>query len=422
VNAQAPQDSQGPRQVVVVGGGIVGICCGLYLQRDGHEVTIIDQDDPGEGCSSGSAGQFCPGYCVPVGLPGIVKDLPSMLMDPLGPLVIRWRYLPRLTPWLLRFVKASSAGRVEAIADALHALNRNAMIDFAPLIERARAENLIVSNGRMDLYRSEKAFAKAQTKFELLRSHGVRVEMLKSPQIRDLEPALGDYYRNGALYPDMAHTTDTLRFNQLLAEDFARHGGRILREKVTDFQIDEAEVVAVITESNRYQVGNIVLAAGAFSRRLAKKLGSTVPLDAERGYHVMLPDPGIELSRTILDGDHYFALTPMQGGLRLAGTVELASPCAAPNYSRADNLLRAARDAIAQLDDRGASRWMGCRPSLPDSLPVIGRSPVHRSVYFAFGHGHLGLTGAATTGKLITDLIAGRPTAIDATPYRADRF
>ena len=419
-NEVQPSDEHG--QIAVVGAGIVGICCALYLQRDGHRVCLIDPDGPGEGCTSGNGGQIVTGYCVPVALPGIVRQVPGMLSDPLGPLTIRWRYLPRLLPWLLRFLGASSRRRVASIASALHELNKDAMSAFEPLIQQASAQDLIERNGRLDVYRSEKAFAKAQVKLNLLRACGVELEILDSRQIADLEPALGGRCRFGLFYPRMAHTTDPLRLAQVLAGDFLRRGGRLLREKVTDFEFRSAGISALRTDAGRHPVDQVVLAAGAFSRPLAAKLGSKVPLDAERGYHVMLPNPGIELRRTLLFGDMYCGFTPMQGGLRLAGTVELASVDAAPNYARADNLLRGARRVLPDLKGDGATRWMGCRPSLPDSLPVLGRSPLHRSVYFAFGHGHVGLTGAAVTGKIIADLVADRPTHIDIQPFRADRF
>ena len=358
--------------IAVVGGGIIGICCALQLQRDGHQVAVIEPNGIGEGCSSGNAGQFVTGYCVPVALPGIVKQVPSMLLDPLGPLTIRWRYLPRLMPWLMRFTAASSMRRVEAIAKALYELNKDAVITFEPLVKQAGAEHLIVVNGRLDVYQSEQIFAKAQIKFGLLRECGVKVEMLNVQQIGDLEPALAGRCQYGAFCPETAHTTDPLKLTQVLAEDFVRHGGRILRDKVTDFQPGADGTVSVRTEADLYTAKRIVLAAGAYSRPLAARLGSKLPLDAERGYHVMLPNAGIELRRTIVYGDKYFGLTPMQGGIRLAGTVELASVEAPPNYARADNLLRSAQSVFPNIGKEGITRWMGCRPSMPDSLPVIG--------------------------------------------------
>lgn len=411
-----------PRDVTVIGGGVVGVCCALYLQREGHHVTVFDPEGPGEGCSLGSAGQFVAGYCAPVGMPGMVKKVPGMLADPLGPLTIRWPYLPRLLPWLVRFVAASSRKRVEAIADALYALNENPMQDFQPLVEQAAAEHLVASGGRLEVYRTQKAFEKAKPKHELLSNRGVKVQYLNAQEISDLEPALAGRFDRAVWLVETSYSTNPYQFVQLLAEDFVRQGGQFVRERVTGFTFGRSGPSTLVTTSGRHPLDQLVLAAGAFSRDLAVLLGSKIPLDTERGYHVMLPQSGIELQRTLVSGDYYFALTPMEEGLRLAGTVEFASIHAAPNYDRADQLLKVAREIFPEICSEGSTQWMGCRPSLPDSLPVIGRSAVHDSVYFAFGHGHLGLTGAAMTGKLIADLVAGRPTCIDIAPFRAERF
>ena len=414
------KDSQ--LRIAVVGGGIVGTCCALCLQLDGNNVTIIDQNGPGTGCSSGNAGQIVTSYCVPLGLPGIIKQVPRMLRDPLGPLTIRWQYLPYLMPWLLRFVQSSSVERVERIADALYELNKDAVKTFDPLIKLAKAEHLLVAKGRLDVYQSGHEFDKAQYKFNLLRNRGVRVELLNSKQITELEPELNEKCQYGAFCPDVVHTTNPLQLTQLLAKAFQENGGSILREKVNDFQLKSTGVPSIKTNISYHTVDKIVIAAGAFSRPFAAKLGNKVPLDTERGYHVMLPHSGIHLNRTIVHGDRYFGMTPMQEGLRLAGTVELASVNASPNYARADNLLTAAKGVLPSLSDKGATQWMGCRPSMPYSLPVISQSSVHESVFFAFGHGHLGLTAAATTGKIITDLIAERPPHININPFKIDRF
>ncbi len=410
------------RHVTIIGAGTVGVCCGLYLQLDGHDVTLIDFRGPGEGCSRGSGGQFVAGYCVPVGMPGVVKQVPSMILDPLGPLTIRWRYLPRLAPWLLRFMAASSPKRVEQIADALLPLNKDPLSVFQPLLDRADADSLIVRNGRLDVYESDKVYHKSLPKYELLRQRGVALEFLDADQIAGLEPELAGRVNYGVLMPESAHTADPLRLTQRLAEDLVRHGGRIVREKVLDFEVGPDRPTKVRTDMGAHDLDVVVLAAGAHGKRLAARLGSRLPLDAERGYHVMLPDPGLQFSRTVLYGDLYFGITPMADGLRLAGTVELASPDAPPNYERAANLVRSAQRLFPEIRTDGSTQWMGCRPSMPDSLPVIGRSPVHESVYFAFGHGHLGLTGAAMTGKLIAEMVGGRPTTIDVEPYAPDRF
>ena len=412
----------GTHHVTVVGGGIVGVCCALHLQRGGHDVTILEPNGPGEGCSIGNAGQIVTGYCVPESMPGIVRQVPHMLLDPLGPLTIRWRYLPWLLPWLLRFVAASSKTRVESIAHAMHALGRAPLEVLRPLVESAGAEHLIVERGRLDIFVGETGFEKSRAKYDMIQARGVQVDLVTADEVADLEPALAGRVALGVLMPESAHVTDPLQLTRLLAQDFVRLGGTIRPEKVIDFQIGPTGPVAVKTDAGRHALDRVVLAAGAHSRRLASRLGARVPLDTERGYHAMLPHCGVELSRTIACQDYHFGLTPMDGGLRLAGTVELAGLKAAPNYARADKLIRAARHLLPDIDDREATRWMGFRPAMPDSLPVIDRSPRYENAFFAFGHGQLGLTTAALTGNLIAQLVAGEPTSIDVDPYSAKRF
>ena len=409
-------------QTTVVGAGIVGICCALYLQRDGHQVTVIDPNEPGTACSSGNGGQIVTAYCVPVSLPGIARQVPGMLLDPLGPLTIRWQYLPRLLPWLLRFVAASSMTCVEAIAAALYDLNKDALRAFEPLLKQAGAEHLITTKGRLDVYQSEHSFSKASLKFELMRQCGARVEMLDSKQVRELEPALGEQCRFGAFFPDTAHTTDTLGLTQMLAEDFVRRGGRILHEKVIDFQVGASATPALRTDADLYGTERIILAAGAYSRPLAARLGSKLPLDTERGYHVMLPDPGVEMRTPVKSAEGGFYMTPMELGLRVAGTDELGGLDLPPNWDRVEAMLRRVRRLVPGLNEAGAEPWMGFRPSLPDSKPVISPVAGRPGVFLAFGHGHVGLTLGAITGRVVADMVAGRPPPADMTPFSADRF
>jgi D-amino-acid dehydrogenase len=397
--------------VTVVGAGIVGVCCGLYLLRHGHAVRIIDYQEPGEGASAGNAGLISPGSCAPIGMPGLARKVPGMLMDPLGPLTIRWRYLPRIAPWLLRFIAASSPGRVERISVALRALYKSAVDDFMPLVKDARATRLIRHDGRLEIYKNEASLDKAKLKYELYRRRGVELEVLDAPQLHELVPALSPDYRLAVHIPTSSHTTDPLRLTQALAEDFRKRGGEILREQVVGCELGPTGPTHVRTDVGRHETGAVVVAAGAYSRHLAGRLGSRVPLDTERGYHMKLPEPGIELKYPVSSGDHSFAITPMAEGIRLAGTVEFAGLAAPPNYARADKLYAAASLMFPGLQKGGAERWMGRRPSLPDSVPVISGSPVHPSVFFAFGHGHLGLTGAAVTGRLIAEMVSGKTPA-----------
>jgi D-amino-acid dehydrogenase len=419
---EAPASIGEPRHATVIGAGIVGVCCALALLEDGHRVTLLDADEPGRGASFGNAGFLSGGSVMPHSSPGLIRRVPRMLLDPLGPLTIRWRHLPRLTPWLLRFLAAGRLERVERIAAALQALYATTVADFAPLVREAGCADLIEHRGRLELYASDASFDRSRLKRELMRRHGVRFEELDAAGVREREPALRAPIRHGLWFPDEAHTVDPFRLTQALAENFRRRGGTFRRVRVRGFALGEGGPTALHTDAGDLPADLVVLAAGISSRALAARLGSRVPLESERGYHVSLPHPGVAPRVPFASTDHGFVITPMGEGIRLAGTIELASLQAPPNWARADKLLRIGRLLLGDLNEEGAQRWMGHRPAMPDSLPVIGRSPLHPRVLFAFGHGHLGLTGAPHTGRLIAQLAGGRPPGIDLAPFRPDRF
>ena len=406
----------------VIGAGIVGVCCALYLQRQGQQVSIVDPETPGDGASFGNAGFITPGSCAPVGMPGLLAKVPQMLRDPLGPLFIRWRYLPRITPWLLRLLAASTPARVEEISLAMRSLNQSALEDFMPLLRDAQAGNLIRHDGRLEVYKDQASLDKSALKYALMRRREVTFSVIGAEELHNLEPALAPEYGCAVQIPESVHTTDPFKLTQTLFEDFRKQGGELLRERALGFEMGAAGPVKLLTDAGSHPLDTVVVAAGAYSRGLARQLGSKVPLDTERGYHMMLPEAGITLNHPISSGDHHFAITPMADGIRLAGTDEFAGLQAPPNYARADALYASAIKMFPGLNRQGATRWMGRRPSIPDSLPVISSSPRFRSVYFAFGHGHLGLTGAAVTGKLIAEMVTGKPHNISLTPYRVDRF
>lgn len=421
--SSSSSNSANPKQVAVIGAGIVGICCALYLQRDGHQVTVFDPQGPGEGASKGNAGMFAIDHILPEAVPGIWREVPGMLLDPLGPLTLRWSYLPRALPWLLRFIASSRRAQFENAIEALTALANHAMDAYQPLLKSARAAGMIRQNGWLLVYESSQAFEKAAPhKVQARLERGIEVEVLNAAGVHEMEPALSKAVRHGVYYPGVSQSTDPFRFVQVLAADFLRQGGKILREKVTAVSFQEGGPHTLYTDSSSHQTGAVVLAAGAHSKALARQLGAKVPLDAERGYHAMLPDPKVNLKVPVISGDFHCAITPMEGGLRVGGTVEFAGVDAPPNYARADKLVSVAHRLLPGLNDAGYTKWMGCRPAMPDSLPVIGPAPASPDAYFAFGHGKVGLTNGAITGKLIAELVGGRPTTIDMTPYRAGRF
>ena len=410
------------RHFTVLGAGTVGTCCALQLLRDGHDVTLIDRDAPGMGCSFGNAGIIQVGGLVPLATPGILSQVPGMMLDPNGPLVVRWQYLPRLAPYLIRFVAAAAPHRVEAAATALSSILELAVDSFKPLFDAADAWSLIRETGELYLYKTDAAFEAARPAHDMRRRHGVNIETIPAEALAQLEPAIARNYKHALLFNDCISTLDPAVLTQTLAGAFRADGGELLQETVNDLEIDADGTRTLVTSTGRRKVDEIVIAAGAYSKPWAKKLGSYVPLDTERGYHLMLRNAGVELNRPVVFGDQKFGAVSMLDGVRIAGTAELAKLDAEPNYQRAYRLLDLAKDALPDLRTDDVTPWMGHRPSTPDSLPVICKALNADKTYFAFGHGHLGLTMGGVTGRLIADLAAGRTPPIDMKPFSISRF
>jgi D-amino-acid dehydrogenase len=420
--AAVAQPGGGGGDAVVVGGGIVGTCCALYLQRDGWKVTLIERDEPGHGCSFGNAGIQANDVVPPIASPGILRRVPGYLLDPEGPLKIRWRYLPQLAPWLLRFVAASRPDRYEALTVALASLLARVRESYAPLLEGTGATDLVRRTGTLQVFETEEGFRGAREDAVFRRRFGATVEVLAPSEIRQFSPDLAPVFA-GALYrPGVDYVANPLRLTTMLVDDFRRRGGAVRKATVRRIVGTGGERNAVVLEDDALDADRVVVAAGAWSKRLLRGMAIKVPLDTERGYHAMLPHPGVDLRLPVSSGEGGFYATPMEQGLRIAGTVELAGLRRPPDFRRAAIMLRRTQRWLPALDASGRTEWMGFRPSMPDSLPVISRVPGRPGTLLAFGHGHLGLTFGAVTGQLIADLAADRAPPIDVTPFRADRF
>ena len=411
--------------VLIVGAGIIGVCCAAYLLRAGRRVLIIDRLPPGESASFGNAGSLSPSSCVPIAVPGLLAEVPRWLLDRDGPLHIRWSHLPRLLPWLVRFVRAGQRGDLEATCRAMAALHAPVVELYEGLARAAGVPELVRRTGLLHLYTSERALEDALALDIRLRARhgGARYEVLNGAELRALEPDLDKRYVRAVLIHDQGYAANPGRLVKAIAAHVAAHGGEVLQDEVRDFEVRNGRVEAVRTASTRrLPVGTLVIAAGAWSHRLLERLGVKVPLAAERGYHVSVADAGIGLRHTVAETDAKFVATPMETGIRFAGTVELAGVDAPPDYRRADAILRAAKRMFPDLRSGPVSRWMGCRPSLPDGLPIIGRSPRQRNVLLAFGHAHTGMCGGPGTGRMIAAMVQGAPLNIDPAPYRVERF
>lgn len=410
------------RDVTVIGAGIVGTVCANYLLREGHKVTLIDRHSPGEMTSFGNTGGISPASVVPIATPGMLKDIPRWLMDPHGPLYVRWSYLPTCLPWLIRFLRAGRRDKVIQISKALAQLNMPTFDAYAPLLRDAGLTHLFHRTGQLFVYRSGRSLEHDAFAIELKRATGVQVDILRSDEIRQLEPAISHDFTHAHFVADHGHCKNPFGLVQGLAETFVRQGGTLLRAEVTDLDVGPEGPRRILTAAGPRDAQHLVIAAGVWSTRFTRRLGHRVPLESHRGYHVTLPAPHSWPRIMVLSVEDKIAITPMEMGLRIGGTVELAGLNAPPNYARARNLVTLGERVIPGLRSDGMTQWMGHRPCLPDSLPVIGRSPRYPNVYFAFGHGHQGLLGASKTGQVIAELVSGRPPSIELPPFRIDRF
>ena len=410
------------RSVHVIGAGIVGVACALRLQLNGYKVTLFDPNDPGSGCSYGNAGIFQIGACVPVATPGVIRQVPKMLMDRDQPLSIRWQYLPSLAPYLMRFLAAATPSNVDRISRILASILDCAIDSFTPLIDAANAQGMLNKTGELYVYETDQSFESAKPAHELRQSRGVNIEYLEAHQIRQLEPALAPIFKHAAYLTDCISLSDPYDLTKALLAVFFQNGGIHLREKVMGFECEGQKVRQIITNSGKHDCNRILLAAGAWAKPLAKQLGAKIPLDTERGYHVRINDADVDLRIPVISGDYRFGVSNLSSGFRVAGTAELASSNAPPNYDRADRLVGLAKRMFPNLNADGYKRWMGCRPSTPDSLPVICKSTECENAFFAFGHGHLGLTMAGITSEFLLDLMEGNAPRIDISGLHYRRF
>lgn len=411
-------------KIIVVGAGIVGLCCAWHLARGGAEVVVLDGAAPGSGASSGNAGAISAGSVAPLAMPGVLRQVPGMLLDPDGALHLPPRYALRAAPWLARFVAAARPARVESIAEALAGLLFGAMEQHRLILAEEGALDLIRETGQLYLYRDRAHLAKDSGGWALRQRHGMRVEYLEGQEaIRALEPDMRGDYALGLFIPDQGSSVNPRRHAEVVARGVERQGGRILREAVTALATERGRVVGAMTAAGLQRADQVVLAAGAWSARLLAPLGIKVPLESQRGYHVMLADAGVRVNRPVVPADRKAFISPMEHGLRIAGTVEFGGLEAPPTPRRAALLLEDLRKAFPDARVEGAEgHWMGHRPCLPDSLPVVG--PVRRwpGLWCAFGHGHLGLTGSAPTGALVARGMLGPAPNQDWSALGVERF
>ncbi|WP_312631246.1 NAD(P)/FAD-dependent oxidoreductase [Pantoea piersonii] len=411
------------QQSVVIGGGIVGVCCALYLQKEGHQVWLIDPAAPGDSTAKWSCGQMAVSEIIPLSKPGILKRIPGWLLDQTGPLALRPAAVPSILPWFLRFVGNARPSRINAISQAMATLTREVYNDFAALLALCPDKTLLGQRPVIEVFDTPHGLAAEREHLELRERLGFKAEMLDAGAIGELEPVLAGKFSHGVLFPDWCAVSDTKGFIAALTEAFVRQGGiRIDTEAAAILEAQGVAIGVTLQDGRTLSADHVVVAAGTGSRRFFSQLGVRVPLTGISGYQALLPQPEVEFRHSVIYADGGFCFTPMTRGLQIGGTIEFAGTDARPDFRRAEIILQKARRLLPQLNDTAKEFGVGHRPFLPDTKPIIDRSRRLQNVLMAFGHGQLGLTLGATTGRLIADLAAKRSTAQDLTPFSAYRF
>mgnify|MGYP003388775841 FL=1 len=412
-----------PKSAIVIGAGIAGVSTALYLQRDGHAVTLLDPEPPGTMTSFGNAGLIATYATIPTATPDILMRVPKMLMDPAGPLSLRWSYLPQLTPWLLSLVRNSAPDRIRRNASVKSILLNRAWEDFRPLIDQTGTEDLVYAGGMLRVFRTDSAFEQMKAReIDLMDLTGRSYELLNTDEIRQMEPMLEPLFPHAIFSTDSRNIRNPGRLTEVFAQDFTARGGTLKPESVTGLSGTSEGKWRVTTDGGEATADIVVVAAGAWSRRIAKMVGVKLLLDTERGYHVMLPSVEPGLNRSVHFGEEGLMMSPMETGYRVSTGVELAGIDAPPDYRRIRRAIGQVSGYVKGLQTEEQSIWMGRRPSTPDTVPILGGVPGRDGLYFATGGAHIGMTLGPTFGRIIADLVAGRDSGVDLTPYRPNRW
>lgn len=417
------------RHIVVIGAGIVGACTALALLKDGHRVTLLESHAPGgeQAASYGNGAFLSPASIIPMSMPGLWKKVPGFLLDPQGPFTIRWPYLLKLAPWLIRFVIAGATrAKATRTAGILATLLADAPARHLALAQANGLPELIRQDGLLYAYPDRETFAKEAFSWQLRRANGIHWKELEGAALHEFEPALDRRYTFAVLVESGAHCLDPGAYVRGLVHSFTSWGGELIQARAEGFTLRGGRLKSVITQHGAIVCDGAVIAAGIHSKVLAREAGDSVSLESERGYHVQIVQPASGPHLPVMPADGKMANTVTRGGLRASGQVELASVDAPPDWKRADILLHHLLKTYPGLGDDPSrlniSRWQGHRPSTPDGLPVIAKAAATPDIVHAFGHGHVGLASAPITGQIVASLFAGKSPPIDIAPFSASRF
>tara|TARA_Y100001936_G_scaffold238792_1_gene271020 strand:- start:368 stop:1624 length:1257 start_codon:yes stop_codon:yes gene_type:complete len=415
------EDNIKKSSVGVVGAGIQGVCISLFLIKKGFEVTLFDRTEPGNlSASYGNAGHFSPYASVPVNRPDVLVDVPAMLASSSGPLALKWNYVPKMIPWFIKFIKNCSKKNMMHTAKYMHQILDLALPAYDELFEDIDISNLVESKGIIYFW-TNKDLKSRELEINIRNELGVKQQLLTKDEIHDLEPNIRKIYHGGVLYSNAKHARNPKKILLKLFELFIKKGGKFQKQEVKKIDFSSMDKPSIKTESESFSFDKAVIACGAFSKKLTDKVNEKIPLDTERGYHVHFKGYDHLLSRPVIFLNRGFGITPMEQGLRVVGTVEFGGLNNPPTKKRIMNLVNNAKYLFPELKEH-EDEWLGFRPTLPDFLPVIGKSKNHKNLFYSFGHHHLGWTLGAISGKIISGMIAEEKTNLDLSPYSSQRF
>ena len=408
--------------VAVIGAGIIGSTSAAYLIRQGYDVTLFDDQGIGESTSSGNAGAFAYVDIYPLPQPSMLLKAPKWFFDPLGPLSIPLAYMPKIIPWLSGFLLACRPAQVKKGIETMKSLMALSRTQASAFWNDWDLNDYIVKYGSLNLYESVKAFDKDKHKWLDAEKQGFKIEFLRGAQIQQLEPAIDSRFCRAVRVFDWPLVNDPKVYTKAVGNRVINAGGKLIEQKIVQIGVDADKVNLVDERGQNRQFDKAVIAMGSWSSSLTTQLGDKLPLDAERGYNTTIPDSNIHLEHMLLFPEYGFVASPLACGLRIGGANELAGTDYPPNFKRAEHLLNKARQFLPGLNTEGGTQWMGRRPSLADTQPLIDYSSASNKVVYAFGHGHYGLTQSAATGKLVSELIDNKPLSIDIDGIKLKRF
>jgi len=406
-------------KVGIIGAGIQGVCTALFLQKKGYQVTLFDRDQPGNSASYGNAGHFSPYASVPLNRPDVITDVPAMLLSSRGPLALKWNYIPKMIPWFIRFLLNCRKKKMMHTAKNMHQILEQALPAFDELFEEINLEGLVESKGILYVW-NDKNLKSRELEIKIREELGIKQQLVNPKEIHDLEPNLKPFYHGGVYYDYARHARDPKKILIKLFENFSSKGGKFLKLNIKDINFD-ADKPVIRSETQRFIFDKLVIACGAFSKKLTDQLHEQIPLDTERGYHVHFKDCDRLISRPVVYANRGFGMSPMEQGLRVVGTVEFGGLNNSLSKSRIKNLILNAQDMLDDLPEH-KDEWLGFRPSMPDFLPVIGPSKNYKNVFYSFGHHHLGWTLGAISGKIVSTMIENENTNLNLKPYSSLRF